>query len=152
MSYPIGVWCLFPAGVLTSTVPHPHSALITATDRWLQTLTSKCVSETCYVSYWVDQKACLVFSIKQNTYIFSSPITLLIWIFCDCWRSPSWCNTYCSQLMSSFDLYELHLVYPTIEHRPVMKSPPWKFENHFWHSQSVTAPSSHTAKIPFAFQ
>ena len=33
--------------------------------------------------------------------------------------SHMWYNVHCSQLMSRFDRYQLQLVYPTVEHRPV---------------------------------
>ena len=33
--------------------------------------------------------------------------------------SPVWYNANCPQLMSRFDRYQLQLVYPTAEHRPM---------------------------------
>ena len=68
----------------------------------------------------------------------------LLWIFWVCQLSLVWYNVNCSQSLSSFDHYQLQLVYLTTEHCPVRNFQHETLQTTF--TGSVTVPSQYTAK------
>ena len=79
----------------------------------------------------------------------ASDFQRLIWIFWVCWLSPVWYNVDCSQLMFSIWSLSTSTGLPNHGASSSEKSPVQDFANHFWHVQSITAPSPYTAQIFF---
>ena len=70
----------------------------------------------------------------------------LIWTFWICQLSPVWYNVDCSVIVLIWSL-STSTCLPDRGASSSEKSPARNFANHFWHVQSVTAPSPYTAQI-----
>ena len=94
---------------------------------------------------WVGQKVCWVFfhKIKDVFFIFTN--NLMIWIFWYVWLSSVWLFSINVSIWS----LSASTVLPDCGASSSEKSLAQNFTNHFWHVQSVTAPSPYTAQIFF---
>ena len=63
-----------------------------------------------FCQFWLCEEAqCVYLRRHLGSSLFFTNNFMLIWIFCVCWLSPTWCNVDCSQVMSQTDHWSTQL-------------------------------------------